>query len=224
MAALSTTGVDPTAVPESMSNDQLEWWCIWSICVAGKSAKQTAAKVNNFLRAGAEYECEHGVLLTPFEIVRMLMQHNILGVTLRQASMGQYGRIEAALRGVVWLDVNHLTVEALEGISGVGPKTARMIILYSEKNAEVVPLDRHILTYLKMLGYPNVPLSTPAAGPRYLRLESYFREEARYQEKSIRELDTEVWLQYSTKKEDDFETIARARSRYCAVETGAFSV
>lgn len=222
MATLSTTGVDPTAVPESMSNDQLEWWCIWSICVAGKSAKQTAAKVNNFLRAGAEYECEHGVLMTPFEIVRMLMQHNILDVALRQAAMGQYGRIEAALRGVVRLDVNHLTVEALEGISGVGPKTARMIILYSEKNAEVVPLDTHILKYLDMLGYADVPKSTPPAGAKYLRLETAFREEARYQEKSVRELDTEVWLQYSTKKEDDFEAIARANSKYCSVEANAF--
>jgi hypothetical protein len=222
MAALSTTGVDPAAIPEVMSNDQLEWWCVWSVCVAGKSAKQTAAKVNNFLRAGAEYECEHGVLLTPFEIVRMLLQHNILGVALRQASMGQYGRIEAALTGMVWLDVNHLTVEALEGIPGIGPKTARMIILYSQKNAEVVPLDTHILKYLDMLGYPDVPKSTPAAGAKYLRLESAFREEARYQEKSVRELDTEVWLQYSTKKEDDFEAIARSRSKYCSVEANAF--
>lgn len=209
--------VNPEAIPETMTRQQLEWWCLFTICVAGKSARQTRKKLNTFLEWSGDYDAEHGDVMSPFEIVKMLVNQNGLDEELRRVKIGQYGRIGRAFRGVIELDVDYLTVEKLEAVPGIGPKSARMIVLYSQPNAEVVPLDTHILKYLRALGYPDVPKDTPPAGKLYKLMETHFREEARYQEKSVRELDTEVWLQYSTKKEDDFEIIARSRSKLGAL-------
>ncbi len=63
---------------------------------------------------------------------------------------------------------------------------------------DVVPLDTHLLKWLRAQGY-DAPKSTPPAGPKYAALEEAFVREAHLRNVSVRELDTQVWKQYARK-------------------------
>lgn len=185
----SVDAVDPVKIPSKMTLEQFEWWILFGICVAGKGAKQTEKKIKAFLTGweGNAFAC-----------VRYLVDEGLLGRALRFHRMGQYKRINKAFRAVVKLDLSNPTVEMFEKVPGIGPKTARMLILYYDPKANCVPLDTHILKFLKYtLGVPNVPKSTPPAGKTYNRLERAFQVAAVNRGKTVRELDTEVWKSYA---------------------------
>lgn len=198
MGKIMSYEVDPNAIPKRMSREQLEWWILFGICVAGKSAKQTETKVRALLsdltlfrRPGKPH-----VSYTPFEIVRRFIRHGKLVSWLKRHRIGQYSRIAGAFKAAVDIDLSNLSLEALEAIPGVGPKTARMIMLYYDPKANCVPLDRHVLKYLRLAGI-EAPQSTPPAGEKYRQLETAFILLAHGQNKSVRQLDTEVWQAYS---------------------------
>jgi hypothetical protein len=181
--------IDPTAIPaKPMTREQLQWWVLFGICVANKPAKVTERKMREFMDLNAA--------MTPFGKVKSMVQYGELGRNLRKVRFGQYTRINKAFRHAVNLDVGNLSVEALELVPGIGPKTARMIMLYAKPGMECVPLDTHILKFLRKLGH-KAPRHTPPAGPVYRRLELAFIAEAKRRKVSVRELDTEVWTSYS---------------------------
>lgn len=183
-----------------MSKAQREWWILFGICVAGKGADQTRKKLDAFLKDG-EKRMRAATTgrgrFTPFAIVKWLVETGGLRQILGEHKMGQYQRINAAFAEAIKIDVTNLNVAYLEAIPGVGPKTARMVILYTDHNADCVPLDTHILKYLKrMCPLVDVPKSTPPAGIRYNELEAIFKELARRLNMTVRELDTAVWTAY----------------------------
>jgi len=185
---MTDAAIDPTAIPEAMTHDQLQWWILFGICVANKPAKVTEKKMRKFMDLSAA--------MTPFGKVKSMIQCGELGRNLRKVRFGQYTRINKAFRHAIQLDVNNLTVETLEAVPGIGPKTARMLMLYAKPGFEGVPLDTHILKFLRTLGH-EAPKSTPSAGATYRRLELAFIAEARRRKVSVRELDTQVWTYYS---------------------------
>lgn len=189
--------IDPTEIPSLMTPEQYEWWILFGICVAGKSAKQTEQKLNALLIKSPFLINRFG---SPFTRIRYMIAEKDLDRNLRQVRMEQYRRISKAFRAVVKIEPWKLkNVATLEGIPGIGPKTARMLVLYSDPAANCVPLDTHILKYLKAQGIPSVPKSTPAAGPIYRRLEAEFQNLALSQRKTVRQLNTEVWKSYAIK-------------------------
>ena len=196
------TTVDPFKLPKRMTRSQLEYWLLFSVCVANKSAKQTEIKVKALLadmpipRYSGNQKAPQG--LSPFGCISYLQSENKLLTKLKQHKLGQYKRIERAFREIIKLDLNNLSVEMLEKVHGIGPKTARMVMLYYDPTCEAVPLDTHVLKYLKAKGY-DVPKSTPPAGKKYNLIERWFQELAYAQNKTVRELDTEVWQFYAKK-------------------------
>jgi hypothetical protein len=186
-------GVDPTSIPKSMTREQLEWWILFGVCVAGKGAKQTEEKVNKFLH-DPFVEKPGG---SPFQRIETYIQWGMLKRKLKEHRMGQYKRIEKAFRAAVKLDLDQISIDLLETVPGIGPKTARMIILYYDPTADCVPLDTHILKWLREQGVPGVPKSTPPAGNSYRSLENIFRLEAKLRGMTVRELDTQVWKSYA---------------------------
>lgn len=187
--------VDPYNIGKDMTVPQLEWWILFGICVANKPADITEKKLNSFFNVWAKH-----VKDAPFETVKFLVKKGVLAAAIKQSKFGQYTRIARAFKEVSKLDVrNGVTVEMLEAIHGIGPKTARMIVLYYDPQADCVPLDTHVLKYLASKGL-TVPKSTPPAGKRYEELERAFRTIAKSLGKTVRELDTEVWLSYAKPK------------------------
>ena len=184
---------DPTNTGVITGRANKEYWVLFGICVANKSAEQTSKKMKQF------FSFAHARDETPFETVSSIIAFGTLGIVLRRFKFGQYTRIERAWSEVVKLDVDKdLSVAKLESIHGIGPKTARMLMLYVEPDLEVAPLDTHVLKYLRLMGVPNVPKGTPPGGPAYKRLEDIFIAEAKAQGKTPRQLDSEVWNAYSS--------------------------
>jgi endonuclease III len=188
--------MDVENMPKIVPMEEREWFVLFAICVAGKGARQAQNKLNQYLYPGVDNN-----IGTPFDVVRHDDDFGKLEERIKLVKLGQYKRIEKAFREVVKLDVTKdLTVGKLEAIPGIGPKTARFICLYTDANFQGVPLDTHILKYLAK-NYPafDVPKSTPPAGKRYRELEELFQYSAKRENKTVRQLDSEVWQSYARK-------------------------
>lgn len=189
--------IDPYDLTKPWDKVRLQEWFVFGVCVPGKSARQTAEKVEAMLEdmrgvthkalPGAEYRKN-----TPFGCIRTAMAFGKLGWYLRKHRLGQYRRIGRALRGMVWIDPATATLEELEAIHGVGAKTARMLLLYTRPDQEMIPLDTHVLKWLRAHGY-DAPKSTPPPGKKYRELEAAFIREGRKRGLTAKEWDKEVW-------------------------------
>lgn len=186
--------VDPTNIPTKLTRVQLEDWLVFSICVANKEASQTRKKVDLFF---SELRYAYPALYTPFAIIRAAVKDGKLRGYLEMIRTGQYNRIERALTELIEVNLDTVSVESLEAVHGIGPKTARMAMLYYLPGLEVVPLDTHVLKYLRKLGYEDAPKATPSAGKSYQKWEAIFVAEAKKAGKTVREFDTMVWQMYA---------------------------
>jgi thermostable 8-oxoguanine DNA glycosylase len=177
--------IDPDRLNPPICDEwTLQELIIFAICVAGKQAHRTAQLVNKLI--------EQGVGHTPFERIKYLQAKNWLYNALLTLKFGQYDRIYKALTSVVKLDVSDLSIDKLEACPGIGPKTARLIMLYHKPELECVPLDTHVLGFLRRIGY-NAPRTTPPKGKRYNELEEGFCAEARRRGVSVVALDQDIW-------------------------------
>lgn len=186
--------INPYALEGKWTQDRLEEWILFGICVANKPADPTAVKVDALLNPRGVI---WGPTITPFGKVRILIHEGKLGSELRRLRFGQYTRIEKAFREVVEKIKEPLrtTVAELETVNGIGPKTARMVMLYFKPETACVPLDTHILKWLRAQGH-DAPIGTPS-GRRYLELEKIFVAEAKKRRMTVKDLDTKVWKMYA---------------------------
>lgn len=177
-----------------LSSWEMQARLIYSVLVAGKSANFAEMKLLALVGSRVED--------LPFEIIRDHIQGGDLEEWLRSVKTGSYGRLVKCFPDLIKLDPSICTIQQLEGVHGVGPKTARFFILWTRPDAVCAALDTHVLKWLRSLGY-NAPKSTPQAGPRYEELERAFLREARERGKTPRELDFEVWDSYANSKTRD---------------------
>lgn len=185
--------INPTTITNYNRNQrELEEFLMFSIMVAGKSAKQTAQKLNQFLNHREDGE-------SPLEFVDNLLHEGSLDHMMKQCRLGQYGRLGKAFAGIVKFQgrLHEVSVEDLESINGIGPKTARFFVLHSRQNVRHAVLDTHILKWLKLHG-ENAPKSTPT-GKKYAMLEQAFLTYAWKYEMNPADLDLHIWKQYSQK-------------------------
>lgn len=194
--------IDPYDLTKPWDQRRMQEWFLFGICVAGKSARQTADKVEALLedmRVIEWHALGHPLMIeskTPFANVRTAIKLGKLGRLLRKHKLGQYKRINKAFRGMVKIDPATVTLVELEQIHGVGAKTARMLLLYTRPDQEMIPLDTHILKWLRANGY-DAPKSTPPPGKKYRELELAFLAEGKKRGLSAKEWDTVVWQQYA---------------------------
>ena len=197
--------VNPANIPDRMSRGQLQWWILFTIAVAGKSAKQTEAKMRDFMDL-YPLPCSPPYL-SPFERVQWMLEKGRLGPNLRKVKLGKYALLNKGFRKAIELDLDLLeradfqhALELLSAIPGLGPKGSRMILMYAfphHANQWVV-LDTHILRWLREQGV-QAPKSTPPEGRTYWRLEKTFKKMAAERKLTTRQLDTEIWTAYSLK-------------------------
>lgn len=189
--------IDPYALEGKWTRRRLEEWILFAICVCNKPANATAIKVDAILRDLREAVGFRGPSSTPFELVRSAACQNTLRAVLEKHRVGQYTRIERAFREVVTKipEVLSTTVAELETVSGIGPKSARMILLYVKPQLRVAALDTHVLRWLRDQGY-NAPKGTPS-GRRYAELEKIVLAEADNRGLTPKELDKKIWQSYA---------------------------
>ena len=172
----------------------LELFAIFAVCVAGKKSQQTADKVNNHFRDTQTPTKQ----LTPFETIKSLVKIRVFGAYLQMAKVGQYKRIYRALRGLAesGIDLKTCTVEDLEAIHGIGPKTSRFIIMHSRPNQRLATLDTNILRWMRDQGI-NTPKATPQSKKLYKELEQKFLTLCDKCAILPSQLDLKIWKQYS---------------------------
>lgn len=185
--------------PERITNfnrteTEIQEFFLFSVIVAGKNALVQAQKLEQFLQPAWLKN------MTPFEYIRHLNKSNQLGMMLREIKIGQYKRIEYIFKVATKLNLKTCTVDQLERIPGIGPKTSRFFLLHSRKNQKLAVLDTHILKWLKEnFDFENVPRSTPQSKIRYKEFEMVFLDYAEKHGLSVAELDLSIWNKYSQK-------------------------
>ena len=172
----------------------LELFAVFAVCVAGKKAQQTADKVNEHFREVQTPTKQ----LTPIETIKSLIGANIFGGYLQHARFGQYKRIYRALRDLAEssIDLKTCTVEDLEAIHGIGPKTSRFIIMHSRPNQRLATLDTHILRWMRDQGI-ETPKATPQSKKLYKELEDKFLTLCDKCAILPSQLDLKIWKKYS---------------------------
>ena len=171
-----------------------EYFLIFSVIVAGRNAKMAVEKTWRLLEFTWGEE-------TPFVLIKHYIDHNNLTQKLKSLKIGQYTRIEKALKDIINLNVETCTLDDLLACHGVGNKTARFFLLNTRKNAEYAVLDTHVLKWLNSLfgNWMSVPKSTPTSGSRYALWEykAIQAMKKEYPERTLAQADFEIWKTFA---------------------------
>ena len=171
-----------------------EYFLIFSVIVAGRNAKMAVEKTWRLLEFTWGEE-------TPFDLIKHYIDHNTLTQKLKSLKIGQYTRIEKALRDIINLNIETCTLDDLLACHGVGNKTARFFLLNTRKNAEYAVLDTHVLKWLNNLlgNWRSVPKSTPTSESRYAlwEYEAIQAMKQEYPERTLAQADFEIWKTFA---------------------------
>lgn len=179
--------VDPDNITNfDLTKDELELNIIFWILAAGKNGHTSAKCLNKFLI----YFSKETKKESPFEIISLI---DNLSLCLKEFGVGCYNNKSKTILSLIKKNFNlkECSVEDLESVWGLGPKTARCFLIHTRKNQKLAGLDRHILSFLKELGY-DVPSQTPNKN-QYKKIENIFIEIAEKLNKTPSELDLEIW-------------------------------
>ena len=203
--------VNPNAITNFGRNRaQLEELVLFGTLVAGKPAHRMAALLDRILING---RLQHSTDMTPFDLIRVWIENDTLGQVLRAYNVGQYTRIERCWRELTAITpckpklehdgtltylnrVDLKSVAQLEAVHGIGPKTARFVVLHSVKGARCIPVDTHWLKELASLGYP-VRKDVVVNGRTHAIYEGYALQEVDKSGLTCAAKDQAVWLKWT---------------------------
>lgn len=172
-----------------------EEFLLFAICVAGKKATVIAKKIDEFLQ---DIYFSHAYC-NEITILDLLSEMNFeeIDYYCKKWKLGKYTIIPKCLYELSrsGIDIENCTTDQLEKFPGIGPKTSRYFIMYTQRNKEFAALDTHILKWLKERGY-KVPKSTPDR-KRYSKIEQYYLDECKKLNRNPTDLDLELWKKYS---------------------------
>lgn len=178
------------------TDNELQEAIIFGLLVAGKTALTTSRMLDALLR-----DFNH-IGDSPFEILSHfeLEKPPRLSQVLKDYGFGCYNMKAKGLYELVWsgLDLRACTIDDLEKIRGIGMKTSRLFVLHTRKDAMCIPLDVHILHYLRDNGY-DVPKTTPGSKKKYLIIERLCIQLARKDRKTCADWDLDVWNRYRSR-------------------------
>jgi hypothetical protein len=203
--------IDPANVTQYDQTDaELEQALLFWMLVAGKPARQMAQKLETLLvllteESGQRVEkprrprrslYDPSIDPSPFALLAWAIERDTLDDYLRAVRVGKYTLLGEGFRDVVReIDPRTCTLEELEAVPGIGPKTARCFLIHSRPNQRYAGLDTHILKWLASRGY-IVPKSTPT-GKTYRMLEELFLAYADRYGLAPADLDLRIWRHYS---------------------------
>ena len=176
--------------------NDLECSLLFCVVVAGKKARIQIKLLHSFLK-GTQ---------TPFEYIKELDAAGKLSFQLKESRLGQYARLAACFRELASsdLDLFTCTVDDLENIHGIGPKTARFFLTCNRKDARHAVLDTYVLRFMRDVLDINAPSTTPH-GNEYLRLEKIYLSLIDHLNVNPAEFDLALWNSYSKGESKHFE-------------------
>ena len=199
--------IDPRNITDfNRDNNQLEEVLIFWIFAAGKKASTVSERLESIL---VHLQCLYGEDLSPFELIN-LYPADKLGWLFKKNGIGCFNNKSKSVLDLIskGLNLKTCSIEDLEKVYGIGPKTARCFIIHSRENANCAGLDTHQLKFLRFMGY-DAPKSTPT-GKNYKRVEDIFLNLAKERNLSIAEYDLSIWKSYSSKNKKEINKIKKA--------------
>ena len=198
--------IDPKTVTNyNRTPAELQEWLLYCICVAGKRSNVETRKLDGFLQ-DKSYTLNMLTSRSPFNIIRRLHGGaiedagcNWLMQYLKKHKLAPYQQRYNSFSDVVRLlpdDLSEVTVDELQAVRGIGPKTSRFFLTHSREDFNEPILDTHILRFLRDMGH-NVPSVTPQSPKKYAQVAEIFKSYARSVNKTVAELDLEVWKSFS---------------------------
>ena len=188
--------IDPTDITKfNRTNEELELFILFCVCVAGKTAKQTKLALAEFLEEGSKNSANN----SPFDVINQMVKDNTLFDKIKKSSLGRHYVLYRAFKelSTTGIDLRQCSIHELEKIYGIGPKTSRFFIVHSRPAQKYAILDTHVLSYLRERGYDNIPKATPGSTKKYNEIEIIFLKEAKESGKSVAQFDLDIWNERS---------------------------
>jgi thermostable 8-oxoguanine DNA glycosylase len=195
------------------TTDELEECLLFCIVVAGKTATTQQRLLKTFLSYPSKSS-------SPFTLIREMNTAGVLSQQLMLSKLGQYTRLTTCFRDLVnkSFDLRTCTVNDLESIHGIGPKTARFFLTCTRENVRFGVIDTHLLKFMRdYLHEQNIPATTPGNRKEYSRLENIYLDYADSIGANPAKLDLAIWKMYSNKDNSDFESLLQNPQKFLAV-------
>jgi thermostable 8-oxoguanine DNA glycosylase len=184
--------INPSKITNyNRTEEELEEFLLFCIMVAGKSALQTAKKLDVFLKFA-------GNAKSPLDTIIDRDKRSCLVYVMSMCKLGQYDRLEKAFKGIIQFKnrLKSVTIEELESVHGISSKTSRFFLLHSRPNQRIVVLDTHLLAHMR----EDLGIIAPKATPdrkKYLELEQKLLGVIDESGKTFAEYDLDVWKKRS---------------------------
>jgi thermostable 8-oxoguanine DNA glycosylase len=195
--------IDPTDPKALIRFDRnlgdLEEFLVFSICVAGHAAIPIARGVDAFL-ASCRDMCGVWWQL-PFEYILNHFNRGHLAQRLKANGIGKYNQRAAYLEAAATsdLDLFECSVDDLDALPGIGPKTARFFVMCNRPDERHAILDVHILRYMRETWGLDVPRGSTMSAAQYARWEPEYLSralpEAERLGMTLMEYDLSLWNQ-----------------------------
>lgn len=186
--------IDPRNIVRHYTDPELEELLMFCILVAGKQSKATAIRLHNVLNflniSTGQYVFSFLRQRSEKEIADILQLYGIGCFRQKAKTLSQASRRFCFNCS----NLRKASVEDLESIWGIGPKTSRFFRMCHNPMARHAALDTHILRYMRDQGI-DAPRSTPK-GRKYIELEQKFLDLVP-ENKTPAEFDLEIWNTYS---------------------------
>ncbi len=179
--------LDPDNITQfDATKEELELQILFWICAAGKNGHVASGCLADFLN----YFSFKNKKISPFEIIESI---DNLPLKLKEFGIGCYNNKARTIKELINKNLNlkTCTLEELESLWGMGPKTSRCFLIHTRRDQKFAGLDRHVLRFLREKGY-NVPKNSPNK-KQYKELEIVFLNIAQKMNKTPSELDLEIW-------------------------------
>lgn len=193
--------IDPSNITNyNLSSSELEENILFWILAAGKNAMTSSRCLDALLKEWVRKDHKG-----PFDTISYICCVSDLALEMKKHGIGCYNNKSKSFIDLLSrnIDLKNCSLEELESIRGIGPKTARCFLIHTRKNQKYAGLDTHVLKYMRDLGV-KTPKSTPV-GKTYKRLEKIFLEIVDISKMNSADLDLMVWRVYSGKENNNLE-------------------
>lgn len=190
------------------TQEELEENLLFCVVVAGKKASTQIRLLHSFLNSGSPG-------LSPFDKIRAMNSEGSLSQNLMNSRLGQYTRLVCCFRALISSDINlsNCTVEDLEAIHGIGPKTARFFMTCNREDVRHAVIDTHLLKYMNQYMGVDVPSTTPGSQREYSRLEKLYLDHVDSLGVNPAELDLAIWKIYANRDDSEYKRLTKSSNQ-----------
>jgi len=149
----------------NLNRNQLEEHLLFWVCSIGKNSRTAAHCLDLFISLMRKWFRMKGMTppRSPFTMIKkkneLHTNNKWIAAGMKICGIGCYGMKSKTFLALAYGDLNLKTcsVEDLEAVLGIGPKTARCFLIHSRPEQKYAGLDTHILKFMRAKGLQLLP-------------------------------------------------------------------